>query len=79
VLEAADKSANLGYFLRAPPSIGTKEDDQNNQADGEGLKTMREGADGVPGSQGENDGKNQEQNKSEAPKFILALFELLQA
>src|SRR6266478_356774 len=75
---APTRSAKLRNFLGTLPCVQPEEDNQHNEADRESLEAMGERPYGFPGNHGEHNGKNEQQEKSEAPQFALAPFELLE-
>jgi hypothetical protein len=80
MLEATDEAAKLGELASFVPHVGPEEgNDQDEQYVGQCLVAMGEVADSGPGGPGKKDGQCEEHGKGEAPKFLLAFFELLEA
>src|SRR4029077_11839724 len=78
LLDAADQAAKLGHFAAALPGVGDKKDHENDQAHREGLRVLRDRANGGPRQPCKDGGDDNKQEGSGARKLGLALFELLE-
>jgi len=78
LFDATNQAAQLRNFLSTLPSIKPEENNENYQADREGLEAVGERTDAVPRNQCKDNGENEQQEKGESPQIALTPLELLE-
>ena len=79
LIEAADQAFQFCNFVGLFPDVDAEERDQNDEADGQRFEMKIGGAEPVPGHPRENGADEKEDEKGEAPEFVLALLKMLDA